>query len=168
MSKYSVKDLLDVDPEENLARFEKLQKMLDEMNTTASVGGSYNTPNAFTKDGEENDDEENYKYYDKVEENFNQSTLRDYFSHSKDLKEAVELGQYNSREDLTPEQKIGKTLKQTKKVFKKLQKEIRKTVKTKNENGMSNDRLWKSSKKDLKEINSMLLNMTRMMREISS
>lgn len=175
------KDVFDLGDVDYLRELELFNQLMKEMSSTSSSGGAFNTPQAFTKSGEMENDEDDFKYYKKVKakkRNSNTPNKDVSIMESKFIKkmkedlgliqENVDFGGYISREDLSPEQKIGKTIKSTKKVCEMLEKELKRTVKLKTENGMSNENFWKSTKKDLNEMTIAILSITRMIRDLSS
>jgi hypothetical protein len=109
---------------------------LEEASTTASAGGEYNTPKAFTKkkDGHKDPEVSGYK---KV----NEGKYHD----------------YRNDESMTPKQKIGRSMREIRDSLNDLDKLVKMNVRLKNELNVNSQSYWKNTHKALYKISERLV-----------
>ena len=139
---------------------ELIKQELDEANTTASVGGQYNTPHAFAGSNKKGKKKGKAGYTGGHEDptigtaNFNADD-------PKLRKESVvNEGRYHAwrnDESLTPKQKIGMAMRETRDNLTELERVVRYNVKLKNELKVDSRDYWKNTHKALSKISERLV-----------
>jgi len=148
---------------ENLIRKlvrELIKQELDEANSTASVGGQYNTPHAFGGTNKKGKKKGKAGYTGGHEDptigtaNFNADD-------PKLRKESVvNEGRYHAwrnDESLSPKQKIGLAMRETRDNLTELERVVRYNVKLKNEMKVDSRDYWKNTHKALSKISERLV-----------
>ena len=139
---------------------ELIKQELDEANSTASVGGQYNTPHAFAGSNKKGKKKGKAGYTGGHEDptigtaNFNADD-------PKLRKESVvNEGRYHAwrnDESLTPKQKIGMAMRETRDNLTELERVVRYNVKLKNELKVDSRDYWKNTHKALSKISERLV-----------
>tara|TARA_B100001094_G_C18181776_1_gene801326 strand:- start:753 stop:1193 length:441 start_codon:yes stop_codon:yes gene_type:complete len=129
---------------------EKL-KELEELSSTGA-GEAYDTPNAFSKDKEEdeNDNAEKAGYKKVKESKFRQ------FAKASFLNE-VSYNDYKKNTELTSKQKVNKSIKEVASRLYKIERVINQNIKLKNEEGIDNKQYWKSTRNNLYKISERMM-----------
>ena len=148
---------------ENLIRKlvrELIKQELDEANSTSSVGGSYNTPHAFGGSNKKGKGKGKAGYtggHDEPTDGTGHFIAND----PKLRKESVvNEGRYHAwRNDdsLSPKQKIGIAMRETRDSLKELERVVRYNVKLKNELKVDSRDYWKNTHKALNKISERLV-----------
>jgi len=148
---------------ENLIRKlvrELIKQELDEANSTSSVGGSYNTPHAFGGSNKKGKGKGKSGYtggHDEPTDGTGHFIAND----PKLRKESVvNEGRYHAwRNDdsLSPKQKIGIAMRETRDSLKELERVVRYNVKLKNELKVDSRDYWKNTHKALNKISERLV-----------
>jgi hypothetical protein len=148
---------------ENLIRKlvrELIKQELDEANSTSSVGGSYNTPHAFGGSNKKGKGKGKAGYtggHDEPTDGTGHFIADD----PKLRKESVvNEGRYHAwRNDdsLSPKQKIGIAMRETRDSLKELERVVRYNVKLKNELKVDSRDYWKNTHKALNKISERLV-----------
>ena len=148
---------------ENLIRKlvrELIRQELDEANSTSSVGGSYNTPHAFGGSNKKGKGKGKAGYtggHDEPTDGTGHFIAND----PKLRKESVvNEGRYHAwRNDdsLSPKQKIGIAMRETRDSLKELERVVRYNVKLKNELKVDSRDYWKNTHKALNKISERLV-----------
>ena len=140
---------------------ELIKQELDEANSTASVGGSYNTPHAFQGSNKKG------KKKGKAGYEGGHTEPTDGTGHFladdpklRKTESVVNEGRYHAwrnDETLTPKQKIGIAMRETRDSLKELERVVRYNVKLKNELKVDSRDYWKNTHKALSKISERLV-----------
>ena len=149
---------------ENLIRKlvrELIEQELDEANSTASVGGEYSTPHAFGGSNKKG------KKKGKAGYEGGHTEPTDGTGHFladdpklRKTESVVNEGRYHAwrnDETLTPKQKIGIAMRETRDSLKELERVVRYNVKLKNELKVDSRDYWKNTHKALSKISERLV-----------
>ena len=134
-------------------QYEKLKEIirdmvreeLKEFNTTASVGGSYNTPNAFSK---KEKDEEELKLSDGME------VVKENYWH------------YRNDESMTTKQKLARSMTNIREALKMIDKSIKYNVRLKNEMKFESDNYMKRTKVAINKISERLIRLSTRVKDL--
>ena len=167
MSQLSGKDLLrklvreySQDRWRKLVR-ELIEQELDEANSTASVGGEYSTPHAFGGSNKKGKKKGKAGYEGGLREPTDGSGH--FLADDPKLRKTesvVNEGRYHAwrnDETLTPKQKIGIAMRETRDSLKELERVVRYNVKLKNELKVDSRDYWKNTHKALNKISERLV-----------
>ena len=148
---------------ENLIRRlvrELIKQELDEANSTASVGGQYNTPHAFQGSNKKGK-KKGKAGYEGGHTEPTDGTGHFIADDPKLRKESVvNEGRYHAwrnDESLSPRQKIGMAMRETRDNLKELERVVRYNVKLKNELKVDSRDYWKNTHKALSKISERLV-----------
>ena len=140
---------------------ELVRQELDEANSTASVGGQYNTPHAFAGSNKKG------KKKGKAGYEGGHTEPTDGTGHFladdpklRKTESVVNEGRYHAwrnDETLTPKQKIGIAMRETRDSLKELERVVRYNVKLKNELKVDSRDYWKNTHKALNKISERLV-----------
>jgi hypothetical protein len=140
---------------------ELIKQELDEANSTASVGGQYNTPHAFAGSNKKG------KKKGKAGYEGGHTEPTDGTGHFladdpklRKTESVVNEGRYHAwrnDETLTPKQKIGIAMRETRDSLKELERVVRYNVKLKNELKVDSRDYWKNTHKALNKISERLV-----------
>ena len=140
---------------------ELIKQELDEANSTASVGGQYNTPHAFAGSNKKG------KKKGKAGYEGGHTEPTDGTGHFladdpklRKTESVVNEGRYHAwrnDETLTPKQKIGIAMRETRDSLKELERVVRYNVKLKNELKVDSRDYWKNTHKALSKISERLV-----------
>ena len=139
---------------------ELIKQELDEANTTASVGGQYNTPHAFAGSNKKGK-KKGKAGYEGGHTEPTDGTGHFIADDPKLRKESVvNEGRYHAwrnDESLTPKQKIGMAMRETRDNLTELERVVRYNVKLKNELKVDSRDYWKNTHKALSKISERLV-----------
>jgi len=138
---------------------EKL-KELEEMSSTGA-GEAYDTPYAFSKDEEDEDENNNAEKagYKKVKESkFKQ------FAKATFLNE-VSYKEYKKNPDMTAKQKVNQSIKEVSSKLYKIERIINQNIKLKTEEGIDGKQYWKSTRQSLYKISERMMRIGEKMRK---
>ena len=140
---------------------ELIKQELDEANSTASVGGQYNTPHAFAGSNKKG------KKKGKAGYEGGHTEPTDGTGHFladdpklRKTESVVNEGRYHAwrnDESLTPKQKIGMAMRETRDNLTELERVVRYNVKLKNELKVDSRDYWKNTHKALSKISERLV-----------
>ena len=140
---------------------ELVRQELDEANSTSSVGGSYNTPHAFGGSNKKG------KKKGKAGYEGGHTEPTDGTGHFladdpklRKTESVVNEGRYHAwrnDESLTPKQKIGLAMRETRDNLKELERMVQYNVKLKNELKVDSRDYWKNTHKALSKISERLV-----------
>ena len=140
---------------------ELIKQELDEANSTASVGGQYNTPHAFAGSNKKG------KKKGKAGYEGGHTEPTDGTGHFladdpklRKTESVVNEGRYHAwrnDESLTPKQKIGMAMRETRDNLTELERVVRYNVKLKNELKVDSRDYWKNTHKALNKISERLV-----------
>mgnify|MGYP001184504955 FL=1 len=134
-------------------QYEKLKEIirnmvreeLKEFNTTASVGGSYNTPHAFSK---KEKDEDELKLSDGMK------VVKENYWH------------YRNDESMTTKQKLAKSMTNIREALKMIDKSIKYNVRLKNEMKFESDNYMKRTKVAINKISEKLIRLSTRVKDL--
>lgn len=134
-------------------QYEKLREIirkmvreeLKEFNTTASVGGSYNTPNAFSK---KEKDEEELKLSDGME------VVKENYWH------------YRNDESMSTKQKLAKSMTNIREALKMIERSVKYNVKLKREMQFESDNYMKRTKVAINKISEKLMRLSTRVKDL--
>ena len=136
---------------------EKL-KELEEMSSTGA-GEAYDTPNAFSKDEEDENDNAEKAGYKKVKESkFKQ------FAKASFLNE-VSYKEYKKNPDMTAKQKVNQSIKEVSSKLFKIERLINQNIKLKTEEGIDGKQYWKSTRSSLYKISERMMRISEKLRK---
>ena len=139
---------------------ELIKQELDEANSTASVGGQYNTPHAFAGSNKKGK-KKGKAGYEGGHTEPTDGTGHFIADDPKLRKESVvNEGRYHAwrnDESLTPKQKIGMAMRETRDNLTELERVVRYNVKLKNELKVDSRDYWKNTHKALSKISERLV-----------
>ena len=139
---------------------ELVRQELDEANSTASVGGQYNTPHAFAGSNKKGK-KKGKAGYEGGHTEPTDGTGHFIANDPKLRKESVvNEGRYHAwRNDdtLSPRQKIGMAMRETRDNLKELERVVRYNVRLKNEMKVDSRDYWKNTHKALNKISERLV-----------
>tara|TARA_R110000851_G_scaffold97626_1_gene211364 strand:+ start:236 stop:676 length:441 start_codon:yes stop_codon:yes gene_type:complete len=138
---------------------EKKLKELEEMSSTGA-GEAYDTPNAFSKDDEEdeNNNAEQAGYKKVKESKFKQ------FAKASFLTE-VSYKDYKKDETATSKQKVNQSIKEVNSRLLKIERIINHNIKLKTEEGIDNKQYWKSTRGSLYKISERMMRIGEKLRK---
>ena len=146
---------------------ELIKQELDEANSTASVGGSYNTPHAFGGSNKKGKKKGKAGYtggHDNPADGTGHFIAKDPDlrggNEGKKGKKYMSEGRYHAwRNDgtLTPKQKIGMAMRETRDNLTELERVVRYNVRLKNELKVDSRDYWKTTHKALSKISERLV-----------
>ena len=149
---------------ENLIRKlvrELIKQELEEANSTASVGGQYNTPHSF-KGSNKKGKKKGKAGYTGGHEDPTIGTANFNADDPKLRKESVNEGKYHdyrNDESMTPRQKIGMAMRETRDSLKELESIVKNNVRLKTELNVDSRSYWKNTHKALSKISERLVNL---------
>lgn len=167
----------DIAIESAIERIEELVELtIDEMSTTGSAPG-YNTPNAFSKSGkeDENNNAEKVGMKKKAISKRNTKKLKEsaYKKMMSDmhgveyLNEAVSYRKFKQDPTRSPQQKVNKGIAEVSKMLREMEKIVTNNLKLKNEMGVKSDHFWKSTGNRFAKINERMTRISNKLKELS-
>ena len=145
---------------------------LEEMNTTASAGGEYMTPKAFSKSGEEDENDsaemlgmkktkDTNKHYRKME-----STYKRMIDQMEGLNE-VSYRDYKKDPTSTPQQKVNRGIQEVNRMLAEMEKIVGNNLRLKQEMGVDSSHFWKATGRRFAKINERMTRISNRLRELS-
>ncbi|MBC8428275.1 hypothetical protein H8D04_00185 [bacterium] len=138
---------------------ELIKQELDEANSTASVGGSYNTPHAFggsNKSGKKKGKAGYTKGHDDPTKGTGQVVARD-----PKLRKEGKYHDYRNDDTMTPKQKIGQSMREVRDKLNELDKLVKMNVKLKTELSVDSRSYWKRTHGALNKISERLVKLSK-------
>jgi len=133
-------------------------KELEEISTTGD-GEAYNTPYAFSKDEEDENDNAEQAGYKKVKESKFKKLASASFLNEVSYKEYKKDSTLNSR------QKVNKSIKEVASKLYKIERIINQNIKLKTEDGIDNKQYWKSTRSNLYKISERMMRIGEKLRK---
>ena len=138
----------------------KIDDLLDEMSSTGGEGSEeYNTPKAFSKDEEDENDNAETSGYKKVK---SESTFM------KIAKETVlseiSYKDYKKDESATSKQKVNRAIKEINSKLYKIESIVNQNIKLKSESGVDSTKYWKSTRSNLQKISEKMQRISERLR----
>ena len=157
---------------------------IEEGNTSASAGGEYNTPNAFTGNPDDDKDAEHYnpddfKYGIKVKKSnvhFKKTgntpvnelyTGARMFNFNYDLNRLTEARNSNT-DDLSPKEAVNNNIKEINEMLRLVERKIKNNLKLRVENELSQRDYWKPTMVKIKKMNESLMRISRMLNDLGA
>lgn len=135
----------------------ELEDELDEVTVTGNVDG-YKTPGAFKKtDGTDPDDEPDKGHVKQINKGTGYTQVNEGTNRYHQLR----------KEDGTPNQKIGKGIRELRKQLSEMEKFVTWYGRIKNESGLDSANYWKRTQKHLAKISERLNKLTSKVRDLS-
>jgi|TARA_R110002153_G_scaffold179299_1_gene332688 hypothetical protein len=140
-------------------KLEEKLKDLEEMSSTGA-GEAYDTPNAFSKD-EEEDEEDNAEVfgYKKVKESKFKQYAKATFLNEVSYKD------YKGDEKLSSKQKVNQSIKEVGSKLLRIERIINHNIKLKTEEGIDNKQYWKSTRGGLYKISERMMRISEKLRK---
>lgn len=150
----------------------KEEKELDEMNSTASAGGEYNTPYAFGKaDDEDVVKPAGMKKVPKTNKIFKpmegKSTYKKMMSEMYGVVNEVSYRDYKKDPTSTPQQKVNRGINEVNKMLAEMEKIVQNNLRLKTEMGVQSNHFWKSTGKRFAKINERMTRISNRLKELS-
>ena len=140
---------------------ENSDEELDEMSTTAGVPG-YQTPNAFSKSGDEDEND--------VAETGDMKKVESQYK--KMINQMIGLTEASYREfkkdpTSTPQQKVNRGINEVNKMLGAMEKIVNNNLRLKTEMGVQSNHFWKSTGKRFSKINERMTRIANRLKELS-
>jgi len=140
---------------------ENKESEIDEMSTTAGVPG-YQTPNAFSKSGEEDEHD--------VAETGDMKKVESQYK--KMINQMMGLNEASYREfkkdpTSTPQQKVNRGINEVNKMLGAMEKIVNNNLRLKTEMGVQSNHFWKSTGKRFSKINERMTRIANRLKELS-
>ena len=139
----------------------KLDDLLDEMSSTGGKGSEeYNTPNAFSKSGEEDEnDNAETSGWKKVK------TESTFMKMAKEtLISEISYKDYKKDESATSKQKVNRAIREINSKLYKIEGILNRNIKLKSEAGVDNTKYWKSTRSNLQKISEKMQRISERLR----
>ena len=137
--------------------FKKIEEEdLDEMNTTTSAGGEYDTKYAFGK--KTDDDTAQAAGMKKVKESTFMKMAK------LTLMNEINYKEYKSDETATSKQKVNRAVKEVNSKLFKIERIINQNIKLKTETGIDENKYWKSTRSNLSKISEKMERLSNKLR----
>ena len=151
---------------------EEEEEELDEMNSTASAGGEYNTPYAFGKaDDEDVVKPAGMKKVPKTNKIFKpmegKSTYKKMMSEMYGVVNEVSYRDYKKDPTSTPQQKVNRGINEVNKMLAEIEKIVQNNLRLKTEMGVQSNHFWKSTGARFAKINERMTRMSNRLKELS-
>ena len=150
----------------------KEEEELDEMNSTASAGGEYMTPNAFGKaDDEDVVKPAGMKKVPKTNKIFKpmegKSTYKKMMSEMYGVVNEVSYRDYKKDPTSTPSQKVNRGINEVNKMLAEMEKIVANNLRLKTEMGVQSNHFWKSTGRRFAKINERMTRISNRLKELS-
>jgi hypothetical protein len=150
----------------------KEEEELDEMNSTASAGGEYNTPYAFGKaDDEDVVKPAGMKKVKKTNKIFKpmegKSTYKKMMSEMYGVVNEVSYRDYKKDPTSTPSQKVNRGINEVNKMLAEMEKIVANNLRLKTEMGVQSNHFWKSTGRRFAKINERMTRIANRLKELS-
>jgi len=151
---------------------EEEEEELDEMNSTASAGGEYNTPYAFGKaDDEDVVKPAGMKKVKKTNKIFKpmegKSTYKKMMSEMYGVVNEVSYRDYKKDPTSTPSQKVNRGINEVNKMLAEMEKIVANNLRLKTEMGVQSNHFWKSTGRRFAKINERMTRIANRLKELS-
>ena len=133
------------------------EEEIEEANITGA-GEVYNTPNAFGKEEDENDNAELLGYKKVKAESIFKSISKEMFLGEATYKE------YKTDESLTSRQKVNKSIKEVNGKLFRIEGILHQNMKLKTESGIDESKYWESTKRNLLKIEQKMIRLAEKLR----
>jgi len=155
------------------------EEELDEMNSTASAGGEYMTPNAFGKVDDDTIDQGGMKRVPKTNRIFkkmgstqkfeSKSTYKKMMSEMYGIQPVNEVSyrEYKKDPTSTPQQKVNRGINEVNKMLKEMEKIVANNLRLKTEMGVQSNHFWKSTGRRFAKINERMTRISNRLKELS-
>jgi hypothetical protein len=147
------------------------EEELDEMNSTASAGGEYSTPNAFGDADEDTIDQGGMKRVPKTNRIFKpmegKSTYKKMMSEMYGVVNEVSYRDYKKDPTSTPQQKVNRGINEVNKMLREMEKIVHNNLRLKTEMGVQSNHFWKSTGKRFAKINERMTRISNRLKELS-
>jgi prefoldin subunit 5 len=154
---------------------------LDEMNSTASAGGEYMTPNAFGKVDDDTIDQGGMKRVPKTNRIFKKmkptqkfesksaykKMMSDMYGIESKVDEAISYREYKKDPTSTPQQKVNRGINEVNKMLKEMEKIVQNNLRLKTEMGVQSNHFWKSTGVRFAKINERMTRISNRLKELS-
>ncbi len=150
---------------------------LNEMNSTASAGGEYMTPNAFGKVDDDTIDQGGMKRVPKTNRIFkkmtstqkmeSKSTYKKMMSEMYGIVNEVSYRDYKKDPTSTPSQKVNRGINEVNKMLSEMEKIVSNKLRLKTEMGVQSNHFWKSTGKRFSKINERMVRIANRLKELS-
>ena len=142
---------------------------LDEMSTTASAGGEYMTPRAFSKTGEEDESNSAELLGMKKAKDTNRHTESTYKRMINQMEGLYEVSYRDYKKDptSTPQQKVNRGIQEVNKMLAEMEKIVANNLRLKQEMGVDSSHFWKATGKRFAKINERMTRISNRLRELS-
>ena len=137
---------------------ELIEKELDEASTTATTGGEYQTPLAFRGNKFKAGKKKKKAGYARGHKNPTVSTTYEEPDDPK-LRKEGKYHDFRNDDTMTPKQKIGMAMRETRDSLDELEKIVKNNVRLKNELNVDSRSYWKNTHKALSKIGERLVNL---------
>ena len=138
----------------------KLDDLLDEMSSTGGEGSEeYNTPNAFSKDEEDENDNAETSGYNKVK---SESTFMKIAKET--ILSEISYKDYKKDESATSKQKVNRAIREINSKLYKIEGILNRNIKLKSEAGVDNTKYWKSTRSNLHKISEKMQRISERLR----
>jgi hypothetical protein len=151
------------------------EEELEEMNTTASAGGEYNTPMAFSKSGKEDEKENAEVVGMKKTKDSNKHSVKVESTYKKMMRQlsGMTLNEVSYREfkqdpTSTPQQKVNRGIMEVNKMLAEIEKIVNNNLRLKTETGVQSGHFWKTTGNRFRKINERMLRVANRLKELSS
>ena len=135
---------------------------IHEMNTTGNIEG-YQTPYAFS-DKDEEDHKDDIKSKAEV---FDYKTTENEKTNTVKLNEGKSLFHvFRDHPDLSPEQKVGVTIREINKLINEMQKLVNVSARYKAETKLTNNKMWKTTNRYILKLDEKLKRISSKIREL--
>jgi len=151
---------------------EEEEEELDEMNSTASAGGEYNTPYAFGKaDDEDVVKPAGMKKVKKTNKIFKpmegKSAYKKMMSEMYGVVNEVSYRDYKKDPTSTPSQKVNRGINEVNKMLAEMEKIVANNLRLKTEMGVQSNHFWKSTGRRFAKINERMTRIANRLKELS-
>ena len=139
---------------------ELIKQELDEANSTASVGGQYNTPHAFSGSNKKGKGKGKAGYtggHDEPTDGTGHFIADDPKLRKESVVNEDRYHAWRNDESLTPKQKIGMAMRETRDNLRELERVVKYNVRLKNELNVDSRDYWKNTHKALSKISERLV-----------
>lgn len=144
---------------------ELVRKELSESNSTASVGGSYNTPHAFSGSNKKGKKKGKAGYMKGHEEPIRGTGL--FVAKDPKLRKEGKYHDYRNDDSMTPRQKIGKSMREVRDKLNELEKVVGYNIRLKSETNTPSSSYWKNTIKAITKIDERLKRLSLKMKEMT-
>jgi hypothetical protein len=142
---------------------------LDEMSSTASAGGEYMTPHAFSKSGKEDEHDTAEMLGMKKAKASNRHTESTYIRMINQMEGLNEVSyrEYKKDPTSTPQQKVNRGIQEVNKMLAEMEKIVANNLRLKQEMGVDSSHFWKATSKRFAKINERMIRVSNRLRELS-